>query len=179
LPRRERAFKNWGAPALGYYRWDVFKEASMKWIYTTALAVFATVPLASVACAQVTVNSTRIAAKDSVAVAKFYESAFGMHETNRLQGAGGPELFVNFGDTVEAAKANKGQPIVIQHRDSDDVKDPVAHVILNVKDLAATIAAIKSAGGTIASEPRSQKGTVFIAIAVDPAGNRIELISRP
>src|ERR1700680_3839056 len=150
----------------------------MKGIYTTTLAVSTMLLLASAASAQVTINSTRIAAKDSVAVAKFYEAAFGMHETNRLQGAGGPELFVNFGDTVQAAKANKGQPLVIQHRDSDDVKDPVAHVILNVKDMSATIAAIKTAGGTIASEPRSQKGTVFIAIAVDPAGNRIELILR-
>jgi predicted enzyme related to lactoylglutathione lyase len=151
----------------------------MMGIYKAALAVSATLVLVSVAHAQVTINSTRIAAKDSVAVAKFYEAAFGMHETNRLQGSGGPELFVNFGDTVEAAKANKGQPIVIQHRDSDDVHDAVAHVILNVKDMSATLAAIKAAGGTIATEPRSQKGTVFIAIAVDPAGNRIELISRP
>jgi len=150
-----------------------FNEFSTKGIITVVLL------LGRVAYAQVTINSTRIAAKDSVAVAQFYETAFGMHETGRLQGSGGPELFINFGDTVEAAKANKGQPIVIQHRDSDEVKDPVAHVILNVKEMSATISAIKAAGGAIVTEPRSQKGTVFIAIAVDPAGNRIELISRP
>jgi|SRR5579871_655884 len=151
----------------------------MRTIHTVTLAASTMLLLAGIAPAQVTVNSTRVAAKDSVAVAQFYQAAFGMRETGRLQGAGGPELFLNFGDTVEAAKANKGQPLVIQHRESDDLKDPVAHVILNVKDMSATIAAIKTAGGTIATEPRSQKGTVFTAVAVDPAGNRIELISRP
>jgi len=39
--------------------------------------------------------------------------------------------------------------IVIMHRDSDDLKDPIAHVILNVKDMAATVSAIKAAGGSM------------------------------
>ena len=68
--------------------------------------------------AQVTFNSVRIAAKDTVAVATFYEAAFGMQEVNRIDVPGGPEVFVNFGATVEAAKANKGGPVVIQHRDA-------------------------------------------------------------
>src|SRR5205085_2597575 len=131
----------------------------MRNIYAKAITLSATLLLASAAHAQVTLNSVRIAAKDTVALAKFYEAAFGMHETNRLDGAGGPEVFVNFGATVEAAKANKSsQPIVIMHRDADDVKDPIAHVILNVKDMSATVAAIKAAGGSMAGEPRSRKG---------------------
>jgi predicted enzyme related to lactoylglutathione lyase len=152
----------------------------MKRIYTTAITVSAALLLASAAHAQVTLNSVRIGAKDTVALAKFYQAAFGMQEVNRIDAGGGPEVFVNFGATVDAAKANKSGPIVIQHRDSDDVKDPIAHVIFNVKDMAATVAAIKAAGGSMAGDPRPfrNSGTV-IGIAIDPAGNRLELIQRP
>src|ERR1700748_220049 len=96
--------------------------------------------------ADVTVNSLRVAAANTVALAKFYQAAFGMQEVNRIEVPGGPEIFVNFGATLDSAKANKSEPIVLMHRDSDDVKDPIAHVILNVKDMAATVAAIKAAG---------------------------------
>jgi predicted enzyme related to lactoylglutathione lyase len=136
--------------------------------------------LACAASAQVTLNSVRIGAKDSPALAKFYQAAFGMQETNRINAPGGPEVFVNFGATVDAAKANKSEPIVIMHRDSDDIKDSIAHVILNVKDMAATVAAIKAAGGSMTGDPRPYGNTgMMIGIAIDPAGNRIELIQRP
>jgi len=150
----------------------------MKRIYMTAMS--AAFLLAGAAHAQVTLNSVRVGAKDTVALAKFYQSAFGMQEVNRLNGQGGPEVFVNFGTTVESAKANKSEPIVIMHRDSDDLKDPIPHVILNVKDMAATVAAIKAAGGSMTGDPRPFGNTgVVIGIAIDPAGNRIELIQRP
>jgi len=148
--------------------------------YTTAIAVSAMLLLASAAHAQVTLNSVRIGAKDTVALAKFYQAAFGMQEVNRIDAPGGPEIFVNFGATIDAAKANKSEPIVIMHRDSDDLKDPIAHVILNVKDMAATVAAIKAAGGSTAGDPRPFRNSgVVIGIAIDPAGNRVELIQRP
>src|SRR5689334_5667868 len=146
----------------------------------TALTISAALLLSGAAHAQVTLNSVRIGAKDTVALAKFYQSAFGMQEVNRIEAQGGPEIFVNFGATVDAAKANKAEPIVIMHRDSDDLKDPIAHVILNVKDMTATVAAIKAAGGSMAGDPRPFRNSgVVIGIAIDPAGNRIELIQRP
>jgi predicted enzyme related to lactoylglutathione lyase len=152
----------------------------MKRVYATAIIVSATLLLASAANAQVTLNSVRIGAKDTVALAKFYQAAFGMQEVNRINAAGGPEVFVNFGATTESAKANKSEPIVIMHRDADDIKDPIAHVILNVKDMAATVASIKTAGGSMTGDPRPFGNTgVIIGIAIDPAGNRIELIQRP
>lgn len=130
--------------------------------------------------ADVTLNSVRVAAANTVTLAKFYQSAFGMQEVNRIEAQGGPEIFVNFGATMDAAKANKGLPIVIMHRDSDATKDPIAHVILNVTDMNATVAAIKAAGGSMDGEPRPFRNTgTVIGIAVDPAGNRIELIQRP
>ena len=79
----------------------------MKRIYGNAIWISAALLLSSAAHAQVTLNSVRIGAKDTVALAKFYQSAFGMQEVNRIAGGGGPEVFVNFGGTVESAKANK------------------------------------------------------------------------
>src|SRR5215510_811680 len=152
----------------------------MKRIYTRPIAVCLALLLSGAAYAQVSLNSVRVGAKDTVALAKFYQAAFGMQEVNRINAAGGPEIFVNFGATADAAKANKSEPIVIMHRDSDDLKDPIAHVILNVKDMAATVAAIKAAGGTMAGDPRPFGNTgIVIGIAIDPAGNRLELIQRP
>jgi predicted enzyme related to lactoylglutathione lyase len=136
--------------------------------------------LSTTVSAQVSLNSVRIGAADTVAVAKFYESAFAMQEVNRIDVPGGPEIFVNFGASTDAAKANKGLPIVIMHRDSDAGKDPIAHVILNVTDMSATVAAIKAAGGSVDGDPRPFRNTgIVIGIATDPAGNRIELIQRP
>jgi len=152
----------------------------MKRICTTVLAVTAVLLLASAARAQVTLNSVRVGAQDTAALAKFYAAAFGMFETNRINVPGGAEIFLNFGATADAAKANKSEPIVITHRDADDLKDPIAHVILNVKDMAATVAAIKAAGGSMAGDPRAFGNTgIMIGIAIDPSGNRIEMIQRP
>jgi predicted enzyme related to lactoylglutathione lyase len=147
---------------------------------TTVIALCGSLMMGGAALAQVTLNSVRIAAADTVALAKFYQTAFAMQEVNRIDVPGGPEIFVNFGATADAAKANKGLPIVIMHRDSDATKDPIAHVILNVTNMTATVAAIKAAGGTMDGEPRPFRNTgVVIGIAVDPAGNRVELIQRP
>jgi predicted enzyme related to lactoylglutathione lyase len=151
----------------------------MKRTHTTKIMIGAALLLAG-AHAQVTLNSVRVGAKDTVALAKFYQAAFGMQEVNRIDSPGGPEVFVNFGATIDGAKANKSEPIVIMHRDADDIKDPIAHVILNVKDMAATVAAIKKAGGSMTGDPRPFGNTgIVIGIAIDPAGNRLELIQRP
>jgi predicted enzyme related to lactoylglutathione lyase len=152
----------------------------MKRLYTTALAISAALLLAGAAHAQASLDSVRIAAKDTIALAKFYQAAFGMQEVNRIVNPGGTEVFVNFGATVEAAKANKNPQMILFHRDSDDEKDPTTHVIFSVKDMAATVAAIKAAGGTMTGDPRPfrNSGTV-LGFAVDPAGNRIELVQRP
>jgi lactoylglutathione lyase len=53
-------------------------------------------------------------------------------------------------------------------------------VIFSVKDLAAAVAAIRAAGGTMTRDPRpfGDTGTI-LGFAIDPAGNRIEQIQRP
>src|ERR1700753_3694080 len=112
-------------------------EAMMKRLCTNAMAISAALLLACAAHAQMSLDSVRIAAKDTVTLAKFYQAAFGMQEVNRIENPGGTEVFVNFGATVEAAKANKSQQMILFHRDSDDVKDPIPHIIFAVKDMAA------------------------------------------
>jgi predicted enzyme related to lactoylglutathione lyase len=151
----------------------------MKRFRIAAMATCGALFLAGAVHAQVALDSVRIAAKDTVALAKFYLAAFGMQEVNRIENKGGTEVFVNFGETVEAAKANKNPLMVLFHRDSDDVKDPVPHVIFIVKDMAKTVAAVKAAGGTMTGDPRPFGNTgIVLGFVVDPAGNRIELIQR-
>jgi predicted enzyme related to lactoylglutathione lyase len=152
----------------------------MKRLYTTAMVISAALLAAGAARAQASLDSVRIEAKDTVALAKFYQAAFGMQEVDRVINSGNTEVFVNFGATVEAAKANKNPRMILFHRDSDDVKDPTFHVVFSVKDMAATVAAIKAAGGTMRGDPRpfGNTGTI-LGFAIDPVGNHIELIQRP
>jgi predicted enzyme related to lactoylglutathione lyase len=152
----------------------------MKRICAIAIAVAAALLSAGSAHAQVAINAIRVCAQDPVALAKFYEAAFGMSETLRLDSPQGAEIILNFGATVDAAKANKNAPIVISKHASDEPKDPTAHLVLNVADLNATVAAIKAAGGSIESQPKdiNYKGYV-IGVALDPVGNRIEILHHP
>src|ERR1700733_6266192 len=122
-------------------------EACMTRLKETVMAIFSGLLLAGGAHAQVSLDSVRIEAKDTVALAKFYREAFGMQEVNRIENPGGTEVFVNFGATVEAAKANKNPQMVLFHRDSDKGKDPIPHVIFLVKDMTLTVTAVKAAGG--------------------------------
>jgi len=152
----------------------------MNRLYTTVVAICAALLVPSAVHAQASLDSVRIEAKDTIALAKFYQAVFGMQEVSRVVNPGGIEVFVNFGATVEAAKANKSPRMILFHRDSDDVKDPTTHVIFSVKDMAATVTAIKAAGGTMTRDPRpfGNTGTI-LGFAIDPAGNRIELIQQP
>jgi len=147
-------------------------------VKTAALACAALMAIGA-ARAEATLDSVRLGARDVEALAKFYRSAFGLQEVNRIQAPGGPELFLNFGATMDAAKANKAAQIVIMHRDSDAIKDPVPHLIFNVTDMTATAAAIKAAGGSMQGEPFPFGNSgITVGIAIDPAGNLLELIQR-
>jgi len=144
-----------------------------------ALGTLAALAVAFGAEAAVTLNSARVGGPDVEALGKFYAAAFGLKEVNRIPVQGGPELFFNFGDSVDAAKAHKAAQVVIMHAGAV-ANDSVPHRIFNVTDAAATAEAVKKAGGKMASEPKPfGNNDIVIGIAVDPAGNRIELIQRP
>jgi predicted enzyme related to lactoylglutathione lyase len=155
------------------------RSTSVKRATAWTLGLGASMLVALGAQAGVALNAARVGAMDVAALAKFYEAAFGLQEVNRLDLPGRLEIMLNFGDTVAAAKANPGSQVVIMHRDSDDLKDAVPHMILTVTDLAATSAAVTAAGGKIDGKPFAFGKTGMIAFAVDPAGNRLELIQQP
>ena len=152
----------------------------MKRVTGMVTAAGAVLMLSGVVQAGVTLNAGRVAAKDVATVEKFYQTAFALQEVNRLSFPGGVEVMLNFGDSVAGAKANPAAQIVIMQRGSDDLKDPVPHIIFNVTDMAATVAAVKAAGGSMNGEPREfGKTGIMIGMATDPAGNLVELIQQP
>lgn len=125
-----------------------------------------------------TLAAARIGAKDVEGVAKFYETVFGMKEFMRLDMPGIKEIMLNFGDTVEAAKANPDPWIVIMGRDSDEIKE-VSHLVLYVPDMKAVAAAAKGAGGKVEGKPGTfGENGMIVGFVSDPAGNRIELIQQ-
>lgn len=148
-------------------------------VLATTVAAGAALLMALAAQADVNRFAARVGGPDVPALAKFYESAFGMKEVSRLKVPGVVEIFMNFGRTVAAAKANRDAQIVIMHR-AEALKDPVGHLIFYVSDAQATAAAIKAAGGSLRGSLRkiAQTGDI-IGVAIDPAGNLIELIQRP
>jgi predicted enzyme related to lactoylglutathione lyase len=153
---------------------SVTKSAKSRIMLTLAIAFM----FVANAHAGVTLAAARIGAVDVEGVAKFYQAAFGMQEIMRLDMPGIKEIMLNFGDTVEAAKANPNPWIVIMGRDSNDVKE-VPHLVLYVTDVKATVAAVKAAGGTVEGEPRPfGDAGMIVGFAVDPAGNRMELIQQ-
>jgi predicted enzyme related to lactoylglutathione lyase len=152
----------------------VIKEAQSKVVLALVIAFI----FVANAHAGVTLAAARIGAVDVAEVAKFYQSAFGMQEIMKLEMTGMKEIMLNFGDTVEAAKANPNPWIVIMNRASNDVKE-VPHLVLYVTDMKATAAAVRAAGGTVDGEPGAfGDAGMIVGFAVDPAGNRMELIQQ-
>ena len=148
-------------------------------IVAITAAACAAFMLVAAAQADVSLNAARVGGPDVPALAKFYESAFGLKEVNRIKLPNAVEIMLNFGDTLDAAKSNQGAQIVIMHR-PESLKDSVPHLILNVSDVNATAEAVKAAGGTMQGAPRQfGKSGLYIGVAVDPAGNLIEMIQRP
>lgn len=149
----------------------------MKFLMAGALLALGTI--AAPAGAQVTVRSVRVLAVDVEATARFYERAFGMSETRRpANSATFREIVLNTGATPEAARAAASTPIVIATR-RDPAEKPVsmAALILEVRDMEATLSAIIAAGGRGGKVNTSQEGLSYAMVA-DPEGNPIELILR-
>jgi predicted enzyme related to lactoylglutathione lyase len=144
------------------------------------LATIAVLLLMGTANADVSLNAARVGGEDVKALAEFYKTAFGMQEVNRLEFPGMLEIMLNFGDTADAAKANSNAQVVIMHRASNDIEDPVPHLIFNVTDITATAAAIRAAGGMMDGDPRPFGNSgMMIGFGRDTVGNRFELIQPP
>ena len=86
----------------------------MKRLYTSVMAISAALLFAGAVCAQASsLDSVRIEAKDTIALAKFYQAVFGMQEVSRVVNPGGVEVNVNYGATVEAAKSNRKTRMIL------------------------------------------------------------------
>jgi predicted enzyme related to lactoylglutathione lyase len=150
------------------------------WKFTGLMTATLATLLITAAQAGVTLNGVRIGAKDVAALAKFYQSAFGMFEVQRIQTPQMLEVMLDFGATAEAAKANTGADLVIQQRTADDGADTVAHVVFNVTDMDAVVKAVKAAGGKMERERFAYGNTgIRIGMGIDPAGNHFEMIQAP
>jgi len=145
-----------------------------------AVATAAGLLLAGFVQADVRLFGARVTGDDVPRLVKFYESAFGLKEVNRVDLPNVFEVLMNFGDTVDAAKVNRGPQVVVMRRAPNAPKDPVAHLLLNVTDLNAAVAAVTAAGGSIQGKPFAfGKTGVLIVFASDPAGNQLEMIQPP
>ena len=131
--------------------------------------------------ADVTVLAVRLGAKEVVALAKFYDAAFGLKEIDRV-GEPATEIIMRYGATVAAAKAGSSPEFLVQLRDPAAGKDTMAHAIFHVSDIAASVAAAKAAGASMEGEVVSVPiggMPVKIAMLVDPDGNVLELMELP
>jgi len=131
--------------------------------------------------ADVSVLAVRLGAKDVVALAKFYETAFGLKEIDRV-GQPPTEIIMRYGASVAAAKAGSSPEFLLARREAGAATDSMPHAIFHVADLGATVAAAKGAGATMKGEVASvQIGKMAVKIAqlVDPDGNVLELMELP
>lgn len=136
-----------------------------------------------VTCAQadVTVMAVRLGADDVVALAKFYETAFGLKEIDRV-GTPATEIIMRYGATVAEAKAGASPEFLVQKRPAGESVGSMHHAIFRVSDMAATVAAAKAAGATMEADVVTVPiggAPIKIAMLVDPQGNALELMELP
>ena len=131
--------------------------------------------------ADVHVMAVRLGAKDAAALAKFYETTFGLKEIDHV-GQPATEVIMRYGATVAAAKAGNSPEFLVAKREAGDTAGSLAHAIFQVSDIAATVAAAKAAGATMKGDVASVPigGTpIKIATLTDPDGNVLELMELP
>ena len=128
----------------------------------------------------VAVRNTRVSAVDVAKAAEFYKTAFRMQEILRYERPNFLEVILNFGGTVEEAKAAKTTRIALITRAAGAQPEGVSNIVLNVGDMDAVMKRVAAGGGTVDRAPtKSATSGNLIAMIRDPAGNRIELIMQP
>lgn len=128
--------------------------------------------------AEVKVLAVRLGASDVVALARFYDVAFGLKEIDRV-GDPATEIIMRYGNTAAEAKSGDSPEFLVQSREPGTASDAMAHAILQVSDLAATVAAAKAAGARVEGDTVTVPiggMPVKIATVVDPDGNVLELM---
>ena len=148
------------------------------WIVAAALALAAASPAA--AADWTNVRNVRVAADDVSVTADFYKAVFGMQEIQRYERPGFLEIILNFGRSVDEAKAASSTRIALISRRAEQKPEGVSNMVLNVGDMDAVVARVVAKGGTIEkAAARSAASGNVIAMVRDPSGNRVELLMRP
>jgi len=119
----------------------------------------------------------RIGAVDVDATAQFYATCFSLNQINRLAMDGGViEIFLQPAGSAVTTSSTK---LVVMSRDSDDLPPSLPPWIFQVTDLDGTLQCIAETGGTVTRQPfQFGESGITIAVAKDPAGNRVEIIAR-
>jgi catechol 2,3-dioxygenase-like lactoylglutathione lyase family enzyme len=141
----------------------------------TAAAWFA------LAQADSTVLAVRLGANDVPALAKFYQTAFGLKEIDHV-GEPPTEIIMRYGDTVAAAKAGSSPEFLVAKRAAGVTPDEMAHAVFHVSDINAAVAAAKAAGATMKGDVATAPiggAPIKIASMVDPDGNVLEIMELP
>ena len=149
-------------------------------IIMMALVAFTSGVLVTDARADVTVLAVRLGANDVVALARFYDAAFGLKEIDRV-GNPATEIIMRFGATVADAKAGASPEFLVQKRETT-APDPMQHAIFRVSDIAATVAAAKAAGAKVDRDVSTVTiggARIKIAMLMDPQGNALEIMELP
>jgi predicted enzyme related to lactoylglutathione lyase len=131
--------------------------------------------------ADATVLAVRLGAKDVVALAKFYDAAFGLKQIDSV-GQPPTEIIMRYGTTVAAAKTGTSPEFLVQNREAGTANDAMPHAIFRVPDVSATVAAAKAAGATMKGDVASVSiggMAVKIATMIDPDGNVLEVMELP
>jgi predicted enzyme related to lactoylglutathione lyase len=152
----------------------------MRGSIATLLGLAATV-WAIGARADVTVMAIRLGANDVVALAQFYEKAFGFKEIDRV-GNPATEIIMRYGATVADAKAGSSPEFLVQKRAAGETASSMHHAIFRVPDIAASVTAAKAAGAKVESDVVTVQiggAPIKIAMLVDPDGNALELMELP
>jgi len=126
----------------------------MRRMMTAIVGLWAAV-LVIEARAEVTIMAVRLGASDVVALAKFYDAAFGLKEIDRV-GTPVTEIIMRYGATVAAAKAGASPEFLLLKREGTAAKDPMHHAILRVSDIKASVAAAKAARTACSPRPRAR-----------------------
>ncbi|WP_068874680.1 MULTISPECIES: VOC family protein [unclassified Phenylobacterium] len=121
--------------------------------------------------------ASRVDATDVPKTAEFYKAAFGMQETQRISRPDLMEIVLNFGATVEEAKAATTPKLVLITRPAGASPPRITNLIFTVSDVDAVTKRVLEAGGRIDRPPVRSAAGVFVFVR-DPAGNGIELIAR-
>ena len=141
-----------------------------------APCVLATATVAMAQESGIRVRSIRVLATDPVAIATFYEAAFGMSETRRpVDTATFTEIVINSGSTAVLARQATTTPIVIATRPMDAPAGAMASLILQVPNLDEAIEAVQANGGTLL-RPAATLEVLSYAFVKDSDGNQVELI---